>query len=83
MKSFDIPGTPTCKVVYVRDGATYSGVLSPTPKDNNELQRRMLDRKVGMSQVERLEPIQPRKDMHRPDPAQHRMARYMSISDRN
>lgn len=83
MKLFDIPSTPTCKVVYIRDGVTYSGVLNPTPKDNHDLQRKMLDRKVGMSQVQWLEPIQPRQDVHRPDPAQHRMAQYMAFSARD
>ncbi len=80
MNTFNIPGTPTCKVVYDRDGATYSGVLNPTPKDNNELQRRMLDRKVGMSQVKGIEPIWPQKELQRNHPAQHKLAQYMGFN---
>ena len=79
---FEIPTTPSCRVVYIRDGVTYAGVLNPSPKDNNELQRQMLERKVGMSQVQRLEPIQPPKDFVHNDPATHQVARYMSLSDR-
>lgn len=83
MKTFDIPSTPSCRVVYVKDGTTYAGVLNPSPKSNSELQARMLERKVGMSRVQRLEPIQPPKDFHRNDPAGHQVTKYLALSDRS
>ncbi len=80
MKTFDLPATPTCRVVYIKDGVTYAGVIQ-TPSDNHQLQAVMLGRKVGMSQVERVEPIQPVKEIQRGHPAQHRIAEYMSYRD--
>ncbi len=77
---FEMPATPSCRVIYVKDGVSYAGVLNPTPKDNHELQRRLLDRKIGMSQVQELEPIQPRGDFQYGDPAMNQLNRFVKSS---
>ena len=74
-KLFDLPTTPTCKVIYVKDDVTYAGIVK-TPTSNDGLQALMLERKIGMSQVQRLEPIQPRGDLQHNHPAMNQMARY-------
>ena len=79
---FALPTTPTCKVIYIRDGVTYF-VGMKTPTCQATLQQEMLNRKVGMSQVLRVEPIHPPQTPQRGHPAQHQMARYMSILDRS
>jgi hypothetical protein len=80
-KTFELPATPSCRVIYLKDGVSYAGVLNPTPKSNDELQQRMLVRHIGMGQIETLEPIQPPRDLQRNDPAVHQMSKYMRISD--
>jgi hypothetical protein len=78
---FGLPATPSCRVIYNKGGVSYAGVLNPTPKSNDELQRRLLDRKVGISQVDRLEPIEPRGDLQHNHPAAYQMSQYQKISD--
>ena len=80
MKTFDLPETPKCKVMYIKDTVLYSTVIT-TPHSNDELQRVMLTRQVGMSQVQGLEPIQPPRELHRPHPAQHRMVQYAASAE--
>ena len=77
-----LPTTQTCKVIYIKDGVTYFVGLK-TPKCPDTLQQLLLDRQIGISQVLRVEPIYPPQMPQRGHPAQHQMARYMSISDRS
>ena len=77
--TFQLPTTPKCKVVYVRDGTNYQGIID-TPQDNSALQVVMLKRQVGMSQIQRVEPVQPPAPLYRNHPAQHRIAKYSAIS---
>jgi len=77
--TFDIPQTPTVKVHYRRDGVLYSTVIV-TPNSNQDLQMVMLGRYVGISQVERLEAIQPRQPLHRNHPAIHRISQYVAAA---
>lgn len=80
-KTFGLPATPSCRVVYIKDGVSYAGVLNPTPKSNDELQRRMLERHIAVSQIDRLEPIQPRADFQHNHPAAYQLSQYQKISD--
>ncbi len=78
---FQLPSTPTCKVIYVRDGVNYSASIS-TPEDNHQLQAVMLERHVGMSQVLRIEGVQPPRDLHRGHPAHHKIVQYATVVER-
>lgn len=80
MKTFALPSTPTCKVVYIKDGTTYAGVIS-TPKTNHDLQTTLLSRQIEMAQVQRLEPIQPRGDLQWGHPASNQLDKYLSGRD--
>jgi len=74
-KTFTLPATPNCKVVYVRDAVLYSATI-PTPRDNTELQAVMLGRRVGMGQIQCVNEVQPRPEfMWRPSPAQSQVAK--------
>jgi hypothetical protein len=75
--TFAIPETPMVRVIYNRDGTQYGGVI-PNPKDTDGLVSSMLSRQVGVSQIVRIEPVQPRQELHHGHPAQHRLAQYMS-----
>ena len=79
---FVLPNTPTCKVIYVRDGVNYSAAIT-TPADVHDLQAVMLKRQVGLSQVLRVEAVQPRHDPTRGHPAQHRIVQYATVSEHN
>jgi len=78
--AFTLPSTPSCRVLYVRDGVTYAAVLS-TPRSCDELLITMLNRKVGVSQIKDVQPIQPLAPLKRQHPAEHRMAQYASAAD--
>ncbi len=78
---FALPSTPNCKVIYTRDGTTYSAAI-PTPADNFELQSKMLERHVGISQVVRVDAVQPPRDLNRGHPAHHRIVQYATIAER-
>jgi hypothetical protein len=77
-----LPATPTCKVIYIRDGTTYFAGMK-TPNSQDILQQEMMNRKIGMNQIVRVEPIQPLQPLQRNHPAAQQMAKYMSISDRS
>jgi transcriptional antiterminator Rof (Rho-off) len=62
-------------VIYVRDGVNYSAIMS-TPQSNDELQTVMLARKVGMSQVLRVEEIKSLTPSH-----QHTIVQYAVPSE--
>ena len=79
-KTFTLPTTPTCRVAYLRDGTLYGAVIK-TPRSNAELQVVMLARKVGMSNIERVEPIQPLQDIHRPHPALRKLTQYATAAE--
>lgn len=70
-----------CKVVFTRDGVIYGAVM-PTPNDIDDLRITMATRSqpVSAKQVIRIEPIQPRQDMHRGHPAAHNIARYQTVN---
>ena len=78
---FNLPATRTCKVVYVRNGVTYQSIIT-TPRSNDELQQIMLTRKVGVSQIQTVEPIEGLKPFVRTHPAAHRMAQYQTLADK-
>jgi hypothetical protein len=81
MKStVSLPTTPTCRVIYIKDDVTYFVGLK-TPNCPSTLQQELLNRKIGMSQVIRVEPVQPLQPIQRGHPAAHRMAQYMRVSD--
>lgn len=80
MKTLILPNTPMCRVVYHRTGTNYGAVI-PTPKSTSELQIVMLARQVGVSQIQRLEPIQPLKPLNRPHPANHNLVKYTTIAE--
>jgi hypothetical protein len=77
--AFTLPETPTIKVIYSKGGTNYSAVI-PNPQSTDSLLCTMLDKQVGASQIVRLEPIQPRQELHRGHPAQHRMAKYVALT---
>jgi hypothetical protein len=73
--TFDLPTTPKCQVIYVRDDVRYSATI-PTPRDNTELQAVMLERHVGLSQIKVVNPVQPPPDyVYHPSPAQSQIHR--------
>jgi hypothetical protein len=76
-----LPNTPMCKVVYTHDGTNY-GAIMPTPKDADDLRIAMLSRPqpVSAKQLVRVEPVQPRGEIHRGHPAAHNIARYATVS---
>lgn len=78
--AFAIPETPTIKVIYTKNGTQYGGVIT-NPKSTDGLVAAMLTRQVGVSQIVRLEPIQPRQEFHRGHPAAQRMARYATAAE--
>ena len=55
---FQIPTTRLVRVVFTSGNVKYGAVI-PNPKDNQTLQMVMLTRKVGMSQIDRIEGIYP------------------------
>jgi hypothetical protein len=74
-KMFELPPTPKCQVVYVKDDVRYSATI-PTPRDNTALQAAMLERHVGFSQIQAVNPIQPPPDyVYHPSPAQSQIHR--------
>ncbi len=77
---FVLPATSKCKVIYVRENVTYQAITD-TPRSNDELQRFLLTRKVGMSQVQRVEAIEPPRDLHRPHPAMRALSKYATTSE--
>lgn len=79
--AFVLPSTPMCKVVFTRDGVTYGAVMK-TPKDIEDLRIAMQTRPqpVSAKQVVRIEPVQPRQEMHRGHPAAHNIARYQTVN---
>jgi hypothetical protein len=77
--AFTLPETPTIKVIYTKSGTTYSAVI-PNPHNADTLLCTMLARQVGSSQIVRLEPIQPPREVQRGHPAQHRLAKYASLT---
>jgi hypothetical protein len=78
--TFSLPITARCKVVFIRDGVNYASII-PTPQSNDQLQQSMLQRQVGMSQIQRVEPVEELQCQH-PHPAQHRIVQYASLMDR-
>lgn len=81
MKSLSFPPTATCRVVYVKGGVTYAGIM-PTPKTQVELLRAMSARQATVDSVQRIEPVAPRPDQIRSHPAQHRMVQYASMAEK-
>lgn len=80
-QAFALPNTPKCRVIFIRDGVSYAAVIT-TPKDNTDLQMTMLHTKqVGMSQIQRVEPLVELAPLNRPHPAQHRIAKYATPAD--
>lgn len=77
---FALPSTFKCKILYTRDNATYSAITT-TPRSNDELQKFLLTRKVGMSQVQRVEAIEPPRELHRPHPAFRALAQYATSAE--
>lgn len=75
------PNTPSTRVFYIRDGVNYSTVIQ-TPLSHSDFQQKLLTRRIGLNQVMKFEPVQPRQDLHRPHPANNHLARYASMSDR-
>ena len=82
MKTFQFPQTASCRVVYVRDGVNYSGIM-PTPKTQAELLQAMSARNAKVDNIKTIEPFVPaRPDAPRAHPAMHRMAQYVSLSEK-
>jgi len=79
-KIFVIPETPTCRVVYERNGVKYGAVIQ-TPHSNDALQMVLLTRKVGISEVRWVESITPPKPLYHPHPAQSRISRFAVVKD--
>jgi hypothetical protein len=76
-----MPTTPMSRMIYIRDGVTYSTVV-PTQSSVSELQRYMLfKRKIGLrtEAILSVSPIQPAADFQRPSPAAKQFARYVSV----
>jgi hypothetical protein len=78
--AFAIPETPMIRVIYTKNGTNYAAVIA-NPKGTDGLVAAMLTRQAGVSQIVRLEPIQPRQEFHRGHPAAHNMARYASAAE--
>jgi hypothetical protein len=78
--AFAIPETPTIRVIYTKSGTNYAGIIA-NPKSTDGLVAAMLTRQVGVSQIVRLEPIQPRQEFHRGHPAAQRLARYATAAE--
>ena len=78
--AFAIPETPTIRVIYTKSGTNYAGVIT-NPKSTNNLVAAMLTRQVEVSQIVRLEPIQPRQEFHRGHPAHNRLDKYASAAE--
>lgn len=79
--AFAIPETPTIKVIYTKCGTNYSAVI-PNPKSTDGLVIAMLNtRQVGVSQITKLEPIQPRQEVYHAHPAAHRLTKYASAAE--
>lgn len=77
--AFTLPETPTLRVIYTKSGTNYSAVI-PNPRTADGLLTTMLARHVGSSQIVRLEPIQPRSDFQRMDPASRQWAKYAAMT---
>lgn len=81
MKSaFTFPTTPMCRVVYTRQGVNYAAVI-PTPVNTDGLVSAMLTRQAGLSQIARIEPIQPRQEVSHVHPAAATLARYATAAE--
>lgn len=77
---FKLPETPTCKVIYERDGTKYSATI-PTPSNADGVVSVMLARQVGVSQIRGIEPIHPLQPLRRGHPADHQMVKYATPAD--
>lgn len=75
------PNTPSTRVFYNRDGVQYHTVIQ-TPASYSDFQQKLLARQIGVSQVMRFEPVQPRQDLHRTHPAHNHLTRYANMADR-
>ena len=51
-----LPITSSIRVVYTHQGTTYGAVIA-NPRTHDGVIRAMLNRKVGVSQIVRLEPL--------------------------
>ena len=80
MNAFLLPTTPTCKIIYFRNGVKYSGVID-TPSDEEEFLSVLTDRKIHPDQVEKVEPIQPRGDLLWGNPAEGQIEQYLRYRD--
>jgi len=74
-----IPSTPTCKVLYKRDGITYFIGLK-TPPNAEVLKSELTSRGIDLNSVMKLEPINP-PQVHRGHPAANQLSKYMAMSD--
>ena len=78
--AFTFPTTPMCRVVYTRQGVNYSATI-PTPVNTDGLVSAMLTRQAGLSQIMRIDPVQPRQEFGHAHPAQHRMVQYATAAE--
>lgn len=69
-----------CRVIYTREGVNYSATI-PTPVNTDGLVSAMLTRKAGLSDIHRLEPVEPRREVRHTHPAAHGMAKYATAAE--
>ena len=55
-RTFTLPRTDKCRVVYERSGVNY-GKIIPTPVSNDALQVAMLQHGIALRQIQRVEPV--------------------------
>jgi hypothetical protein len=81
MKTFSFPNTASCRIVYNRQGVTYSGTL-PTPITQQELLVAMSARQSKVDDIIRIEAVEPKKDFDHPHPAMCRMQKLVANTER-
>lgn len=81
MKTFSFPSTPTCRLVYTRQGVTYSGTI-PTPKTQQELLVAMSARNAKVDDILRIEAVEPKAEFTHSHPAMHRMEKFAASAER-
>ena len=80
MKTFLFPSTPTCRVIYTRQGVTYSGTIQ-TPVTQQELLVAMSSRNAKVDDIIRIEAVEPKKDVVHLHPAMNRMQKIAAQSE--
>jgi len=60
MIAFTLPKTRNCSVVWYRNGERHETVI-PTPSNMEGLKNRMIQHKVGYSEIRTVKAVQPRE----------------------